>query len=791
MPAVSYIGKGAFVSGTTGTITPTLPAGVAVGDILLLVAGTAAQNDALNGPAFPTWSQLAVFDNGGTPGAAGATGCRVWWRRVDGTDTAPAITGSTNYKTAQIHAFRSVRGGNQQATQNTVISAISAIVSGTGTSAELPGVDGGVCDGAMAVSILALDRDAGSTAEVAAWSNAALASLTELHDQTVNTATGGGFAIASGGWSGSGSCGTTSATLTAQAWAGIQLILKSTNFSISAVGGAKAGAKTALRANIASPLAIKAGAQFGKTIGISADGRTLAIGAPEATAAGFTQCGSLFIYEWDGTTYQNTLSVSIPAGFNGQSGQKLGNSLALSGDGQVLHVSAITTGGGFPTGPRSLTYRKNGSSWGFQISQGDSIGLASYSLTHDGGARHVGSPTFFANGTGGVYKQSESAAGNGLYIGASYSYYEYAPNAGQGVDVSINATTAAVSCAQTTAVRIWDIGPSSATLSATITPPDASAGRITVGLSPYSDALYIGAESNTYGGATEAGEVYKYTKVGSEWILASRFGAPTPASNAKFGKPAIGEHGFAIGEHGHANEGRVFVWWAVGADTEYTPGASGNTWEATATGGAIASGSAATSIPLTMIFIGAGGAIASGSAGVAIGAPSVIASGGCFASGKSRTLLQWQPAPADAVDLVTVTINGQPVKALQVAIRMTADETTATVTAVGDHVGAAGNMTINVVKTIDGQPVFTHQSINLPVTSASRSGDRTTLTASAAGALISGSFEPAQIQMIGSGVVRAAPDFRVTPGCRYQGSVIRSVVTTLGVNSPWFTEVRF
>jgi hypothetical protein len=165
--------------------------------------------------------------------------------------------------------------------------------------------------------------------------------------------------------------------------------------------------------------------------------------------------------------------------------------------------------------------------------------------------------------------------------------------------------------------------------------------------------------------------------------------------------------------------------------------------------------------------------------------------GGLALGGRSDARLEFAPIPADAVDLVTVTINGQPVSASQITIRQDWGETTATVTAVGDYVGAAGNMTISVIKSVDGQPVFTHQSINLPVTSASRSGDRTTLTASAAGALIGGSFDPDKIQMIGSGMVRAAPDFRVTPGCRYQGAVIQSVVTTLGVNSPWFTEVRF
>lgn len=166
--------------------------------------------------------------------------------------------------------------------------------------------------------------------------------------------------------------------------------------------------------------------------------------------------------------------------------------------------------------------------------------------------------------------------------------------------------------------------------------------------------------------------------------------------------------------------------------------------------------------------------------------------GGNLFGGAATCSLQWVQQPANAVDQVTITIGGVPYPANRMTIRRTSTGIAVDARLVGKLAGVAGQtMTISVDKTVGGAPVMSYLALTVLVTSADQSGDFTSIVAWQAATLSAGSFTPSKIQMSSNNMVRAEPDFRVSPGCIYNGAKITEVVTTMGSRSPWFTEVRF
>src|SRR4051794_34425628 len=81
--AISFVNVGAIANGTSGNVTPVLPASIVAGDILLLVVGS-ADNISVSLPA--GWTKKVELNS--------STNCRltVAWARATGSDSNPQVT---------------------------------------------------------------------------------------------------------------------------------------------------------------------------------------------------------------------------------------------------------------------------------------------------------------------------------------------------------------------------------------------------------------------------------------------------------------------------------------------------------------------------------------------------------------------------------------------------------------------------------------------------------------------------------------------------------------------------
>jgi hypothetical protein len=215
-------------------------------------------------------------------------------------------------------------------------------------------------------------------------------------------------------------------------------------------------------------------------------------------------------------------------------------------------------------------------------------------------------------------------------------------------------------------------------------------------------------------------------------------------------------------------------------------------------GGMRAGGAAGieTYIRTLYVYPGAGGLRGGGSADVEKRVRVFYAfapTGGVHLSSAARTALEFAELPPDATDRVSVTAQGEALKITQATLRKTDQDHVVDLTAIGQHAHRLGQtLTLRIDRTRpDGSIQQSYTSLSAPITYASQHGQITQITASISAAPAPGSFSPQTVFARSSSMIRTPIDHRVTPGCRYQGAVIRSVTTTLGINSPWFTEVAF
>ena len=97
-----------------------------------------------------------------------------------------------------------------------------------------------------------------------------------------------------------------------------------------------------------------AGDQFCYSVSLSADGQTVAIGAPYAGS----KVGHVCIYGWNGSSW-NKLGANI----DGDVARQLGYSVSLSADGQTVAIGAPSVEYGNSISSQVQIYRWNGSSW--------------------------------------------------------------------------------------------------------------------------------------------------------------------------------------------------------------------------------------------------------------------------------------------------------------------------------------------------------------------------------------------------------------------------------------------
>lgn len=203
--AITFVGSGGHVAGT-GAISVPQPAGIAAGDVLLLVVETA--NEAVS-VQMSGWTEVSVSPQGlGTAGGTAATRLAVYYRISAGDEVAVGIADSGNHTIAAILAFRGVD-------QTTPINALAADLRATDNTAVIfPSVTT-TKDNCWILLIEAHALpDANSTAVVSGHTNANLSGITERLDGNTNAGNGGGLSLASGEKVTAGATGTSSAALT-------------------------------------------------------------------------------------------------------------------------------------------------------------------------------------------------------------------------------------------------------------------------------------------------------------------------------------------------------------------------------------------------------------------------------------------------------------------------------------------------------------------------------------------------------------------------------------------------
>ncbi len=202
MTLPTHVANGAS-SGSTSSITPALPAGIAVDDILFLfIESRSNQFPSMSDAGGGTWNALDTQNVGGT----GATTLTIYWSRYNGTQTAPTIADSGDHTFAFIAAFRGCSTsdppyegdtGTTDATSNTSVS-----IPGSTTT----GVD------RLVVGAASRDQD-DAAALYSSWANADLANIDEIFNAGTTQGNGGGLGVITGEKASAGSYGSTSASL--------------------------------------------------------------------------------------------------------------------------------------------------------------------------------------------------------------------------------------------------------------------------------------------------------------------------------------------------------------------------------------------------------------------------------------------------------------------------------------------------------------------------------------------------------------------------------------------------
>ncbi|MEK6208761.1 MAG: DUF6701 domain-containing protein [Pseudomonadota bacterium] len=195
-PVPTYVAAGA-VAANAAAITPALPAGIAVDDILLLFLETSNQAITIANQSGGTWTAVANSPQStGAAAAADATRLTVFWSRYNGTQTAPVTSDSGNHQLGRMIAVRGVdTSGNPWD-----ITAGGVEAGNTDTSGSIPGATTTVANTLVVAAIGTSLPDVNGTAAFtnASWANASLTGVTERTDNSSTANNGGALGIATG-----------------------------------------------------------------------------------------------------------------------------------------------------------------------------------------------------------------------------------------------------------------------------------------------------------------------------------------------------------------------------------------------------------------------------------------------------------------------------------------------------------------------------------------------------------------------------------------------------------------
>ena len=205
MPITS-LGKGTFTSALSAAITIQPPAAAtAIGDLLIVVIENANQTTPIPNGGWKQVPNSPQFT--GPSNSAGGVRVGVFYRFVTTGGAQPSVSYSStgNHQSGIMCGFRGVD------TENPFAASAGAVNTPASTAFSLPEVITDFPQTAIFFA-LALDKDLAATDNLSAWTNSNLSAITEIHDETVTTGTGGGIGIAWASFYGHGSTGTTSVT---------------------------------------------------------------------------------------------------------------------------------------------------------------------------------------------------------------------------------------------------------------------------------------------------------------------------------------------------------------------------------------------------------------------------------------------------------------------------------------------------------------------------------------------------------------------------------------------------
>lgn len=205
---IEVVGVGAFTSAAAAMTVP-VPTGLKVNDLLMILIMSANETISINSAG---WTQIGDQTVQAVGTAGGATGVRlgVYYKFAGATEASVSVNDSGNINAAQTIAFRFVNK------RNPFIATSGGAQASAAAAPTLPAITT-TTPHALIFFALACGRDAASTNNFSALTNANLNTITERMDASTSTQSGGGVASWTAYADVTGNIGT-STTTKAVAW---------------------------------------------------------------------------------------------------------------------------------------------------------------------------------------------------------------------------------------------------------------------------------------------------------------------------------------------------------------------------------------------------------------------------------------------------------------------------------------------------------------------------------------------------------------------------------------------
>jgi FG-GAP repeat len=310
----------------------------------------------------------------------------------------------------------------------------------------------------------------------------------------------------------------------------------------------RTGAKFSQTAELA-PGNPQADEQFGQTVAISGDGRTLVATAPGAAGAGVSDQGAAYVFTDKAGTWTQTAELTVPGT------SELGTSLAISASASAIVLGSplsnndngeafvFTKSGSTYVKTQKLTARKpKPGSTPPPAFLGDNTAISADGSTIAFGEPNVGVTDVFTKPAGA----------------SAWTQTAQLPGGGDSVAVSSNGTI--VAAGQTGinnlngAVFVFTKSGGTFTKASTVLPPKnktkaAFGAGANIGISADGSIIAFGAPTATAGAAFESGEVFVATETNGTWTRTGTDTEPHPVSDDDLGG---GDQSVAVAGNGSA-----------------------------------------------------------------------------------------------------------------------------------------------------------------------------------------------------------------------------------------------